>query len=48
VYPVLYRTLKQRGLDPLADNEVALRHHTTGILLPLPDKMTSAGRKVAM
>ena len=34
----IYRTLKQRGLDPLAETEKALRAYgTTGLLPPLPE-----------
>jgi transposase len=40
----IYRTLKQRGLDPLQETETALRQYMqTGLLPPLPQKTASAG-----
>jgi hypothetical protein len=38
------RILKQRGLDPIAETEAALRELvTTGVLRPLPEKIPSGG-----
>ena len=40
----IYRTLRQRGLDPLHETEIALRTYVrTGRLPPLPKKSSSAG-----
>ena len=40
----IYRTLKQRGLDPIAETEAALREFvTTGVLRPLSEKISSGG-----
>jgi hypothetical protein len=40
----IYRTLKQRGLDPLKETETALRQFmTAGQLPPLPTKISSGG-----
>lgn len=40
----IYRTLKQRGLDPLQETETALRQYMqTGQLPPLPTKISSGG-----
>lgn len=44
VLMTIYRTLKQRGLDPLATTADALRSYTaTGQLPPLPSRNSSAG-----
>jgi len=40
----IYRTLKQRGVDPLAATEAALRTYVaTGKIPALPEEATSEG-----
>lgn len=47
VLRTVFRTLKRRGLDPLAVIPAALRTGTaTGQLPPLPDRIASGGGRI--